>query len=227
MKKKIFPLFVVLAVAVVLAACSSQTNTSSASNAQTTTGPQGFDPSKMTLQDKLAIGTLKLEGTKLAVDSKEAATLLPLWSAAETLVSSNTTSKLEMDALYSQIQSSMTPEQVKAIQDMTLTREDIQKLMGDLGIQFGQRQGSQGSNGSNGTNGNGGNFAPRPGGGQGDLPGGPGEPGGPGGGGNFRPDNNGGTGIVRPTPDPNRPRRGLGFMFIRPLITLLKLRAGS
>jgi hypothetical protein len=224
MKQKVLPIFVVLAVGLILAACGSSNQAASANaqsgsgNSRGTPGPRGFDPSKMTLQDKLAIGTLKLEGSKLAVDAKEAATLLPLWSAVQSLGTSDTTSQQEMDALDSQIQSAMTPDQVKAIDGMTFTQEDIRKLMADLGIDFGPSQGRTRIPGSNGSS------AAGPGGpgGPGDFPGGGGFP--PGGG-TFRQGGNNGT--TQSTPNPNRPRLGFGRIFIRPLITILKQRAES
>jgi hypothetical protein len=220
MKQKVLPIFIVLAVGLILAACSSTSQASSGNaqsssgNSQSTPGPRGFDPSKMTLQDKLAIGTLKLEGTKLAVDAKEAAALLPLWSAVQTLGTSNTTSQQEMNALYSQIQSTMTPDQVNAINSMTFTQSDISKLMADLGINFG--------NGQRGTRTPGNGNAPSGQGGPGNFPGGGGFP--PDGG-NFRPGGN--NGGAQSTPSVNRPRLGFGRIFIRPLITLLQQRAGS
>jgi hypothetical protein len=129
-----------------------------------------------------------------------------------------------MDALYSQIQSAMTPDQVKAINGMTFTQDDISKLMADLGINFGNGQNGTRTPGSNRASGNG---NPAVG------PGGPGGPGGFPGGGGFPPD--GGTfrqgdnnGTTQLTPNPNRPRLGgFGRIFIRPLINLLKQRAGS
>jgi hypothetical protein len=224
MKQKGLPIFVVLAVGFILAACGS-TSQASSSAAQTTPGPRGFDPSKMTLQDKLAIGTLKLEGTKLAVDSKEAATLLPLWGGVQSLGTSNTTSQEEMDALYSQIKDSMTADQVKAIDDMKFTRDDINKIMADLGIDFGPNQGGTRTPGTNRPSGNG------------NAPSGPGGPGNFPGGGDFRPGGDTGGGFAprsgnsgaQSTPSGTRPsvRRGLSWIFIRPLINLLKQRAGS
>ena len=50
--------------------------------------------------------------------------------------SSDTISNLEMDALYQQIEDAMTIEQVKAIEVMTITNDDINTLMADLGVGY-------------------------------------------------------------------------------------------
>jgi hypothetical protein len=135
MKKKITVLLIfLLAVSAILAACSSTTQSS---NTQSTQIAEGFDPATRTMDQKLAIGTLKLEGTDLAVTAEEATTLLPLWKAVKSLSSSDTTAPEELTALYQQIQDSMTKEQVQAIEDMQLTQDDMNTLMQDLGIQVG------------------------------------------------------------------------------------------
>jgi hypothetical protein len=236
MKKKIYTIFGVVLLGMVMAACGGTAKTASAGQSPTASGApgqpdrQGLDFSKMTLPEKLAIGTLKLEGTDMAVDTKEAADLLPLWKAVRSLSTSQTISTKEMDALYSQIEGAMTKDQVKAIEEMSLTRDDISKLMADLGINFGPGQAGNGPQGSNGSAGN------RT---QGDLPrGGPGmlPGGGPPDSGGFRPGGETG-GFEQPlgnrnaqsTPGAGQPparRGGMGMMFIEPLINLLKQRAG-
>lgn len=134
MKKKIALLIIILTISVYLAACSG---TQQSTSTQSTQAAGGFDPSNMTFEQKLAIGTLKLEGTDLAVTTDEAKTLLPLWKAVKSLSSSDTTAPEELTALYKHIEDSMTKEQVQAIQDMKLTQDNMNTLMQDLGIQFG------------------------------------------------------------------------------------------
>jgi hypothetical protein len=90
----------------------------------------------MSLPEQLLIGTLKLEGTNLAIGKTEATNLLPLWQAYKELLSNNNTAKEELDAVISQIQSTMTKEQLKAITDMKLTFKDIASTMTALGITF-------------------------------------------------------------------------------------------
>ena len=143
------------------------------------------------IQEQILIGTFKLEGTPQTVTAQQAAQLIPLWQVYEDLSSSDTAAQEEIDGLVQQIQDTMTPEQMQAIADMSLTRQDIFTVMQDQGITQGRNQG----NGSrqNGQNGNGGGFAfgPPDGGGPTVVFGGgePGRfPGGGQGGGSFTPE---------------------------------------
>ena len=95
-------------------------------------GGANFNPSQMSLEEKLAIGTLKLEGTDLAVTAKEANDLLPLWKAVKSLSASDTTAPAEIQALYKQIEGVITSEQTQAIQKMTWTQDDMQALMNSI-----------------------------------------------------------------------------------------------
>lgn len=85
---------------------------------------------------QLIIGSLKLEDTPQAMDASAAKKLLPLWQAVETLGSSDTTSSIEMEALYQQIEETMTPEQIAAISAMRLTRMDMAQVVEKLGFSF-------------------------------------------------------------------------------------------
>lgn len=90
-----------------------------------------------------ALGTMKLEGTGNAVTADQAAKLLPLWQATESDAIQNPT---EINAVYKQIESTMTPAQMQAIATMKLTRTDLQSWAKSAGIQmptFGQGQGGQ------------------------------------------------------------------------------------
>lgn len=156
-RKWIIP-FVVLGILLVSCA-STKGKTNSANPSQGT----------MSLPEQMLIGTLKLEGTNLAVDKTEATNLLPLWQAYKELLSNNTTAKEELDAIISQIQSTMTKEQLKEITDMKLTFKDIASTMTALGITF-NRPNASGTQ----TAPNGGDF-------QQGFGGFPGEGGGPGG----------------------------------------------
>ncbi len=86
-----------------------------------------------------AVGTLLLEETELAIDEQLAEELLPLWRALQALVSSETTSRLEIDAVLEQIQETMSPDQVSAIAEMKLTEERLQSMLeaGELNLGFG------------------------------------------------------------------------------------------
>ena len=85
---------------------------------------------------QLALGTLQLEDTEQAIDETQAATLLPLWQAYQTLSQSDTTAAVELEALAGQIQRAMTAAQVQAIADMELTADTLTELQesGELGF---------------------------------------------------------------------------------------------
>ncbi len=244
MSKKTLYVIVVLPVIFILAACASlKIPGASAQAAQPSQSARqgGFnvDPTKMSVDQKLAIGILKMEGTPQAITAPEAQQLLPLWKALKTLSTSNNTSPDEVTALYKQIEGVMTPDQVQTIQKMTWTQTDLRNLAQQNGIQFAQGgfggtqdpsaratriaqfQAQGGGNGGNGarTGGNGG-FV---GGGGGGFGGGGGGFGGAGGG-------QGGTNAQR-TPQPGGQGRravgGLNLIFINPVINLLQQRAGA
>ncbi|MGD0575223.1 MAG: hypothetical protein ABSB61_07640 [Anaerolineales bacterium] len=180
MKKVLFSLNgIVMIGALILSACASKASptASSAGGPPSANGGAGagFANQPLPLAAQLVVGTFKLEGTANAVDAKEAANLVPLWQSYTQLISSNTADPAQIDAVVSQIQSTMTPQQVQAITAMNLTTQDEFTTMSSLGL-GGFRGGANGTLGFGAT--------PRAGGGGGGFSGG-----GAGGGG------------TRPTPD--------------------------
>ena len=114
-----------------LAACSGSTSaTPKASNSGWTISEQG----SLSSQTELILGTFKLEDTDLAVSSAQASALLPLYKALLSLSQSDTAAAAEIEALVRQIQESMSSEQLEAIADMTLTRQDIFNVAQEFGI---------------------------------------------------------------------------------------------
>jgi len=106
----------------VLTACSqSSANSSGNSNSLSQAG-------------ELLVGTLKLEGTKNAVTEKQAASLIPLWQAYNQLSTSDSTAQAEMTALVSQIQGTMTTDQIQAIGALKLTSQDIAAAATSLAV---------------------------------------------------------------------------------------------
>ncbi len=140
-KTKLFQI-ITLPLVFILAACSSLSipKTGSASAASSQAGrsqTQGqFNLANQPVENKLAIGILKMEGTPQAITTQQATTMLPLWQAVKSLSASNTTSSTEMQALYKQIEAVMTPDQVKTIQNLNMTQAQIQALFQQYGIQF-------------------------------------------------------------------------------------------
>jgi hypothetical protein len=173
--------------------------------------PQGTPPANnraLTIENKLAAGTLKLEGTDLAVTTDEAKTLLPLWQQIKTLSADQTATSDQLKAVYDQIQSAMTADQISSIDQLAFA--DIQGEMTTLGIQMptgqpgGSPQGQGGTPDPNRTNPSGtpGAVLPPQG-----TPDAQGTPGGRGGGRN-------GGGMIE-------------SVFVDPLITLLQARSGN
>jgi hypothetical protein len=127
MKTRTISLFVIVSIAaILLSACNGGAAAIVSAN------------SGLSAATRLAVGTLKLEGTGNAVNADEAGELLTLWEAYQSLSSSDTTSQVELEALVKQIEGTMTSEQVSAIDDMELTdqsvSEAVQTLAGSIDI---------------------------------------------------------------------------------------------
>jgi hypothetical protein len=229
MSKKTMSAIILVPLVLLFAACSSLKlpgTTSNNANANAQQPGANFSFANQPLENKLAIGTLKLEETALKITPDEAKTLLPLWKGVKALTTSTTSSPEEIQAVYQQIEEAMTPDQVSTIKKLDLTGADLQALMKQYNVKFAQggsfgsltpeqlatRQAQFGAQGGNnrGNGQGGGNF---PGGGTGQ------------GGGNFPGGNNGQAFPRRTgTPGANRGgmRGGMNFIFVDSVITLLE-----
>ena len=184
--KKAPLLTILFALLFVVTACgsgSASTNSVGGGNASTNSFRSNAAASTpLDAESKLALGTLKLEGTKQAIDPKMAANLIPLWQLLYQLKSSTSSAPQEVTAVVDQIKATMTPVQVSTINNMTLSQADIftafQQANGSSGT---TSTGTSGSTGRNRGGGGGFIFAGGPGGGG--PPGGGGFPGGGAGGG--------------------------------------------
>lgn len=87
---------------------------------------------------QLALGSLQLEETDLAIDKELAAKLLTLWQAYQSLSGSDTAAEVEVTAVIDQIQDTMTAQQIEAIAAMKLTAEDATTFMTEMGGAFGR-----------------------------------------------------------------------------------------
>jgi len=180
MKKILISVLMILTLTLTACGAASSGTQQSASDGQGGSLP---------MQEQILIGSFKLEGTPQAITPQQAAQLVPLWQVYNKLSTSDTAAQEEIDGLIQQIQDTMTPEQMQAITDMNLTRQDIFTVMQDQGITEGRSQGN--GNRQSGQNSNGGGFAFGPpdggppeggfGGGGGGFAGGPG-------GGSFTPE---------------------------------------
>ncbi len=86
------------------------------------------ESNSLSLEGQLLVGTFKLENTDLAVTSSEANELLPLWEALQSLSTSSIAAVQEVDAVISQIESTMTQEQIASIRAMKLTQADLDSM---------------------------------------------------------------------------------------------------
>ncbi len=206
------PLYALLIFSLLASACSSASKTSSSSSAS-----QG-QPGNNTLSPatRLALGTLKLEGTAQAVTIDQASTLVTLWQAYQSLNNSDTSAQEELDGLLKQIRAAMTSDQNKAIDAMQLTSQSMNEVMQSLGLTMGGPSGAQSTpvagQSSSGRSGFNGNFPSGGAAGGGPAGGGPGNPPGggfPGGdmGGGLPPDAVGGTGGAQVTPNATQQAR--------------------
>ncbi len=191
------PLFSALCtLALILTACASANSTGDPAGSSGSSSGNSFrsGASRALAADaKLALGTIKLEGTAQAIDPKTAAKLLPLWQLMVQLHSSTSAAPQEVTAVLNQIEATMTPGQVNSIDGMSFTSADVFSLLQNESQASGG-SGGTGNSGSNGFSGRdrqgGGFFFAGPGGG----PGGGGFGGGfGGGGGGFRTTNGNGS----------------------------------
>jgi hypothetical protein len=127
MKKTL--LFLSLLLLFVLAACS----TAAQANPDTAVSTNADSTPPM----QLALGTFALEDTEYAITTEQAAELLPLWKAAQSLSDSDTITAEEFQAVFNQIEDTMTPEQMNTIVSMELTQEAMAEIGEKYGLTFG------------------------------------------------------------------------------------------
>ena len=118
-------MFVTIIVSLVLAltACGNTHSTTATATAAST----------LSLEGQLLVGAFKLENTTLAISAEQANTLLPLWETLQSLASSNTAASQEVDAVVSQIESSLSSQQASSITAMKLTQQDLAATAIDTG----------------------------------------------------------------------------------------------
>ncbi len=144
MKKIFLPIFIILAI--FLASCSG-----TAAPAPTTGGdiyvsqtlPVDYEGA-LAVRNQLALGTLELSKTDLAISAEQAQTLLPLWQALRSTQQAGGTAQAEVSALLTQIEAAMKPEQLQSITSMKLTFTDMQEWATANGITMGSGGGSPG-----------------------------------------------------------------------------------
>jgi hypothetical protein len=121
--KKWMLVSIVISLILVLSACGSSQSSNASATATTT----------LSLEEQMLVGTIKLESTSQAVSAAQAKDLLPLWETLQSMASSGTAASQETDAVVSQIESTMSPEQISSITAMDLTQKDLVAAATDTG----------------------------------------------------------------------------------------------
>ena len=104
----------------------------------------------LSARNQLALGTLNLIDTPKAVTREQATALLPLWQALRATNQSGGGSQTEVAALLAQIESTLTADQIAAIEAQTLTQADLQTWAQTNGVTLGTGAGT-GGNGEPGS----------------------------------------------------------------------------
>lgn len=149
MKKFTMVLTLTVAAALLLSGCAASGQAGSAASSTENGVPVGTpgsrQPGELSQEMKLALGTLKLEGTENAVTAEQAAKLLPLWKAARSLSGSDSAAADEIRGLFSQIEKTMSAEQLEALDAMQIGMQDMGALAEKFGIQMVPQGGLQGT----------------------------------------------------------------------------------
>ncbi len=133
----------------ILAGCSQAKPTATTVAGQP--GPANGAAAGLSGIERLALGTLRLEGTAQAITRAQAAELLPLWTL---LQGSSLGNDSERQAVLKQIENKMTAEQQGAINAMSLTIDDLRAWMQEQGIEMsGDGIPPSGQNGQGGPGG--------------------------------------------------------------------------
>jgi hypothetical protein len=144
MKKIFFTILAMMAIA--LSACS---NSSSAVTPLTST------ENSLPIAAQLAVGTLKLAGTDQAVTAGQAKDLVVYWETYKQLSQSDTAAQAEYDGLITQIEETLTSDQMQAITDMNISQQDMFASMQGMAVTVSNASSSSVSVSSGGANGDG------------------------------------------------------------------------
>jgi hypothetical protein len=82
----------------------------------------------------LVVGTYKLIGSSTPITQSQAQQLVILWKAYKELQTRDTKAQQEVTDLLSQINSSLTSDQLSAIDAMNLSVRDVASMMQELGV---------------------------------------------------------------------------------------------
>ena len=128
MKKKLVLILSLIAILAVSACTAAGTTNGNAT--QTTTA--GSD--QLPTLSKLVVGTYKLIDSSTPVTQDQARELVVLWKAYKELNTRDSKAQQEVTDLLTQINSSLTTDQIAAIDAMNLSTRDVMSLVQELGV---------------------------------------------------------------------------------------------
>jgi predicted small secreted protein len=147
MKKNSLWISLLVMASILLAACGTagassqvqgdaQNNTANVDNSTGTSGNAPFgNTGELPLAMKLGLGIIQLDKTDTPLDATQVTQLLTLWKAMRSLSENQTTAAEEIDAVVNQIQSTLTADQLAAIEAMQLTNQNLFTILQDMGIE--------------------------------------------------------------------------------------------
>ncbi len=115
MNKKNSLTALVLLFTLIMTACASSKSSTSASEVA----------GKLPAQTQLILGTINLEETDYSVTTEQATALLPMFYVLKDLNDSGSAAQEEIDGLVNQIQQTLSDAQIQAIDDMSLSMQDM------------------------------------------------------------------------------------------------------
>ena len=132
--KKIGIVFFLVSV-LLLSACAAPGGAAAPAAATPTAGVVNTNyDNALPVPSQLALGTIMLKDTQNPVTTDQAAKLLPLWQAVQSMTSSTSTSAVEFNALVTQIQQTMQPAQLEAIANLKITQASMASAFQTLGL---------------------------------------------------------------------------------------------
>ncbi len=141
--KKIF-LLLGISLALFLASCSGTVATPPTGDIYLSQNLPTDYEGALAVRNQLALGTLDLIQTDSAISPEQAQTLLPLWQALRSTQQASGTAQAEVNALLTQIEAAMTPEQLQSIASKKLTFTDMQEWATVNGITMSSGGGQPG-----------------------------------------------------------------------------------
>jgi hypothetical protein len=140
MKKIFLTIITILIFFTLSTACAAKNNSpADSANGEVSTTSQNGDVN-LSERTKLILGSIGLEETDLKITAEQANALLPQWKVLRNLLSSDSASQVEIDALQEQIKESLSSEQSTWIDNLRYTPEEYQAAIQDFmpdGMNFG------------------------------------------------------------------------------------------